>query len=137
KKLLSQPSVEIEIQRTDTVEGSNACLEKSDPDKALTLSRHPLQVEKGLPFLLNADSLYAKDFLNGFTAPLGVRDVSTLKTKGKKWGYGLPTSWEQELDMIEATLCERLFEAGVVAVGTHNGKRCFCVAAFGEALSED
>lgn len=136
-KLLIQHLIEIDNHRIYAVEGSNEWLDKSDTDKALTLSRHPIQVEKALKNLLNGGWYYAEDFLKGFTGTLGLKDAVTLKCKGKKWRYALPAYTQQERHMIESTLCERLFEAGVVAIGTHKGKSCFSVTPFGKALLED
>lgn len=118
-------------------ENGLAWLLKNDQDKALTLSRHPIQVERDLKRVNNAGWVYVDDFLKGFTGSLGFKENAALKRKGKKWKYCLPSYTQEEMTLIEKTLCERLFEAGIVATGIHNGKACFCVTPFGKMILEE
>jgi hypothetical protein len=60
-----------------------------------------------------------------------------LKNRGKRWKYVTPVYSEQERGLMEMTIFERLYQLGMVATGTHNGKKCFCVTTFGAmALGE-
>jgi DNA-binding Lrp family transcriptional regulator len=136
-KLLINHMVEIDKERAYALEISLEWLQKSDQEKALTMSRHPIQVEKDLKRVLNLGWIYVEDFLKGFTGAFGLKETGSLKNKGKKWKYVLPSYTPQELEMIQTTLCERLFEAGVVAVGSLLEKPCICVTPFGKALLED
>lgn len=136
-KLLINHLVEIDKERMYPLEISVEWLQKSDQEKALTMSRHPIQVERDLRRVINHGWVYVEEFLKGFTATFGLKEMASLKNKGKKWKYVLPVYTAQELEMIEMTLCERLFEAGVVATGTHLGKSCICITSFGKALLEE
>lgn len=103
-------------------------------DKAMTMTRHPIQVEKGLRRVLHGGWIYVEDFIHGFTGGLRSKETIALVNKGKNWKYHLPDYNDEERALIETTLCQRLFEAGIVATGTHCGKACFCVTPFGMSL---
>jgi hypothetical protein len=128
-------------------------LDMRPENRALFLSRHPLnrptsrlvpaeiitdrnarEAEKSILRVLNSGWVYFEDFLKGVIAPLSVDSFVILKRLGKTWKYTLPAYSEEELALIKATVLEWLFETGVTAVGTHNGKECFCVTAFGQSL---
>jgi DNA-binding Lrp family transcriptional regulator len=136
-KLLMNRLAEIRDHRLFALESAENWLKKSDVNKALTMSRHPIQVEKNLKRVIDYEWIYVEDFLKGFTGAIGSKEFVSLRNKGKKWRYALPTYSRQELEVIETTLCERLFEAGIVAVGTHLGKRCICVTSYGQVALED
>lgn len=112
-------------------------LQRPMTNKALTFTRHPTKVEKSLKRVLGSGWIYVDDFIKGFTGTLPGKDPVQLQQKGKKWRYALPSYSQEELELIETTLCERLFEAGFVAMGTHNGRRCFTITPFGKSILED
>lgn len=112
-------------------------LKKPVQDRALSFSRHPIKVEKSLKRVLESGWIYVEDFINGFTGAINGKGPVALQQKGKRWKYVLPTYTEEEKILIETTLCERLFEAGLVAVGTHANRPCFKVTAFGRIALED
>lgn len=103
-------------------------------DKAMSMTRHPIQVEKGLRRVLHGGWVYVEDYVRGFTGCLRGKEPVALVNKGKRWKYQLPEYEGDDRALIEATLCQRLFEAGIVATGTHCGKACFCVTPFGISL---
>lgn len=103
-------------------------------DKAMTMTRHPIQVEKGLRRVLQSGWVYVEDFVKGFTGAFRSKDPVLLIQKGKRWKYAIPEYNDEERSLIRTTLCERLFEAGIVATGTHLGKPCFCVTPFGISM---
>ncbi|CUI16556.1 hypothetical protein PNK_0931 [Candidatus Protochlamydia naegleriophila] len=88
-------------------------------------------IEKYLKRLHHQEWVYLDDFLKGFAAPLGDREPISLKNKGKKWKYLLPTYLPEELAFIRLMITERLFELGIVSTGLHNNQVCFCVTPFG------
>jgi|GEM_PF-3150523 len=118
-------------------ESAHNWLKKSIGDRALSMSRHPTAVEKGLHRVLRSGWVYVDDFLNGFFGVLGSKEKLSLKNRGKKWGYFLPEYTDEEKAVIRKTLTERLFEAGFVALGEHQGKQCFCVTNFGRKFLEE
>lgn len=118
-------------------ESAHKWLKKSIEDRALSMSRHPTAVEKGLHRVLQIGWVYVDDFLEGFFGVLGSKEKLSLKNRGKKWGYFLPEYTDEEKVVIRQTLTERLFEAGFVALGEHQGKQCFCVTNFGRKFLEE
>lgn len=136
-KMLMSRLVEIHNKQVRALELSQEWIKKSDQDKAMTMTRHPIQVEKSLKRILSFGWVYVDDFMKGFTGSLGSREQISLKNKGKRWRYAIPAYTDEEKALIEKTLCERLFEAGIVDVGTYKGKTCICVTPFGRMCLED
>ncbi|WP_068468419.1 hypothetical protein [Candidatus Protochlamydia phocaeensis] len=88
-------------------------------------------IEKSLRRFAVSEWIYVEDFIKGFTAPLGDRDPIGLKNRGKKWRYVFPVYQEDELNFIRFVITERLFELGVISLGSHQGKPCFCLTSVG------
>lgn len=128
--------VDPENDQLTLLERAEEWLSLSIVDKALTMSRHPIQVEKALKRVLHSGWVYVDDFLSGFMGVLRGKEPIVLTNKGKRWSYPIPSYNEEELALIRATLCQRLFEAGIVATGSHCGKPCFSVTAFGISMLE-
>ncbi len=105
-------------------------------DKALSMTRHPIQVEKGLMRVLHCGWVTVEDFMRGFMGNLRGRGPLLLTNLGKHWKYPIPSYNDEERALIEKTLVRQLFEAGVVATGSYQGKACFCVTPFGLSLLE-
>lgn len=104
------------------------------PEKAMTMTRHPIQVERGLHRVLHSGWVYVDDFLRGFTGVLRGKEPLALTQLGKRWKYLIPRYNEEEQGLIRTTLYRRLYEAGIVATGTCEGRECFCVTPFGVSL---
>lgn len=118
-------------------ESATSWLAKSIEERALSLSRHPTAVEKGLNRLILSGWTYVDDFMRGFTGVLTGKEKIALRNKGKKWGYFRPEYNEEEQALIRTTLTKRLFEAGFIALGEHQGKECFIVTTFGRKYLEE
>lgn len=88
-------------------------------------------IEKSLSSLAPYEWVALDRFIQGFTAPIGDKELITLKNKGKKWKYIIPTYTNQEREFIQAVIMERLAELGVVNTGLYQGKPCFCLTSFG------
>lgn len=88
-------------------------------------------IEKSLRRLSPNEWVELSHFMKGFIAPIGDKEPVSLKSKGKKWKYVLPTYTAQEKKFIECVIMERLLELGVVATGFNRGKPCFCLTTFG------
>lgn len=136
-KLLFMKLAEIKKEALHPTENTKEWLKKSIQDKALSMSRHPIQVERSLIRVMDSGWIYVDDFLKGFAYSLGSREHVTLKNKGKRWCYTIPVQTDEDIVQIKTTLSQRLLEAGIVSVGTHDKKLCFTVTAFGKmTLSE-
>ncbi len=88
-------------------------------------------IEKSLKRLTPNEWVTLDDFLKGFITPIGNKELVTLKNKGKKWKYVIPSYTEQEKQFIKAVIMERLSELGVVLTGFYQGIPCFCLTKFG------
>lgn len=107
-------------------------------DKEMVLNeRDARETERSLRRIIHYGWIYFEDFMKGFVAPIGSAEPVYLKQRGKRWKYVLPIYGEQERNMIEETIFGRLFESGLVAIGVHDGKKCFCVTPFGRMSLED
>jgi len=90
--------------------------------------------EKAVMRVLHTGWVLFEDFDKGVIVPFGDHAPATLKKCGKGWKYALPEYTPEERAFIRAIVFEWLFEAGITAVGTYNGKECFTVTAFGQSL---
>ncbi len=115
-------------------------LYRHSSNRMLHASKHPSvhsernirEAEKSLKRVVNCGWIYLDDFLKGITAPIGNNEPVALKNKGKRWRYAIPAYSPEELEMIKATICERLFEVGMVSLGLHRDKLCFTLTPFGK-----
>lgn len=137
---------EIRNKQLHALEFSTEWLKMPLTDQALALYRHPAnrfnipeiysekdirEVQKSLKRVGNAGWILFDDFKKGFIRPIANREPVTLQAKGKRWKYALPSYSESDYELIEKTIFCRLFETGMVAIGTYEGQRCFCVTPFG------
>lgn len=75
-------------------------------------------------------------FMEGAIIPLRPEIDVRITRQGRRWHYALPSYTEAEIALMKKTLFEGLFEAGIVALGTHQEtkKTYFKVTPFGEAM---
>jgi hypothetical protein len=139
--------------RLYALDSANDWLDMSLENRALFLYRHPLnqmistpqfpiergvrEAERSIKRVLHGRWVYFDDFIRSSFVPLNEESVVVLKKTGKHWKYTLPTYSEAEKGLIKATVFEWLFEAGIVAIGTHQNRDCFCVTPFGKFFFED
>lgn len=88
-------------------------------------------VEKKLRKFTPEEWIDIDHFIAGFIAPIGDKEPVTLKKKGKKWKYEIPTYTDHDQRFIQAVVLERLAELGVVDTGVHKGKKVFCLTPYG------
>ncbi|MBS0621194.1 MAG: hypothetical protein JSS61_07040 [Verrucomicrobia bacterium] len=135
------------------LESANDWLDMRPENRAMFLYRHPLnrlltkgvssellteralrEGEKSIVRVLNSGWVYFDEFMRGAIVSLNEGTSVLLKRQGKTWHYTLPQYSDEELALIKAILFEWLFEAGIIATGTHLGKECFTVTQFGQSL---
>lgn len=95
------------------------------------------EIERGLKQVIGLGWVYFEDFARALTVSVGNAAPVTLKRIGKRWRYDLPQYSQEELSCVRWVVLSRLFEAGMVAVGVHDGKECFCVTPFGRMAFGD
>ena len=125
-------------------------LEMSEENRALYIYRHPhnqilthqlpetlanerniREVERAVKRVLHGKWVYFDDFLKGVLVQFDNDSQIVLKRTGKTWRYTLPGYDENQQTLIRATLFEWLFETGMVATGTLNGRECLSATPFG------
>lgn len=135
------------------LDAANEWLDQRIENRALYVYRHPLnrlslegvspslcnektirEAERSVHRALYSGWVYFDEFLKGVIVPLNEESVVTLKRSGRSWKYALPEYSEEEKILIKETIFRWLFEVGIVAIGTHEGRDCFCVTAFGRSL---
>ena len=138
------------------LEAADDWLNMSLENRALNLYRHPLnrilgrsiptdiasernirEAEKSIKRALHGKWVFFDDFVKGILVPLSEHSVIALKKTGKNWKYSLPVYSEEEKALIKATIFEWLFETGMVAAGSSNGRDCFAVTPFGRFFFEE
>lgn len=139
--------------RLYALEAANDWLDMKLENRAHYLYRHPLnrilsielppylcgekslrEAEKCILRVIDKGWVDFEEFYKGVNVPLSEKSTVVLKKVGKAWKYAIPEYSEDERHLIEAVIYEWLFEIGVVATGTHQGKKCFCVTSFGQTL---
>lgn len=95
------------------------------------IDRNLRETEKSLKRIVNIGWIYFEDFTKACTAPIGANKPVSLQRKGKRWKYQLPEFTQEDISTLHHYIFLNLFQAGMVATGTHNGSLCFCVTPFG------
>lgn len=154
KNLLDKSSllnlIELRENRIHALEAAGNWIKKTIQEQAMTLYRHPSnrigvshalfteknvrEVERNLKRVVNIGWIKFSDFMAGFFSPIGNAEPVALKNKGKKWRYATPEFSSEENSFIEAIILERLFQVGVVAIGSYEEEPCFCITPFGRLL---
>lgn len=128
-------------------------LEMRPENRALYLYRHPLNkitsadlpshlltektirdAEKAIVRVLDSGWILFEDFIPSVMVAFGEHTPVSLKECGKTWKYLRPSYNPQEISLLRAIIFESLFESGMTAVGTYEGKDCFCVTPFGQSI---
>ena len=152
-KLCQIKLADVVDDRLYALEAANDFLDMRSESRGIFLYRHPLnrldeaqipshlcternckEAEKSIQRVLSSGWVYLSDFIRGTIVPLGEDSLVMLKRQGKTWKYCLPTYSEEEAALIKAVVFDWLFEVGVTAIGTHQGKECFMVTPFGQSL---
>ncbi|NGX38361.1 MAG: hypothetical protein K1000chlam2_01534 [Chlamydiae bacterium] len=125
-------------------------------DRAIYLYRHPLngidspnlpeelceprivrEAEKSVSRIVNSGWVFLEDFLKGIFIPLKESHIVSLVRQGRSWKYQLPHYTESELNFFKTVIKNWLFEAGITAWGTKDGRECFCLTSLGQELFSD
>lgn len=151
EKLILRKLAEYNEGKLKATEAGEGWLDLSLENRALYLYRHPQsqilsvsigeryvrEAEKSIKRVLHGKWVYFDDFLKGVLVPLNEQSVVMLKRVGKHWKYTLPIYGDGEKALLKATIFEWLYELGMVAIGTYQGKECFCVTHFGRFFFDD
>jgi len=105
-----------------------------DIPKYLQTEKSLLEAEKSIKRILHSRWVFFEDFLKGVMAPITDNHQVNLKGCGKSYKYFLPSYSREEILFIKKVIFEKLFEAGIVSIGSLDSKDCFCVTKLGQTL---
>ena len=103
-------------------------------DKTICSERNVRAVEKSINRIADQGWVYFDEFLRGVTVPLNEETETRMKKVGRTWRYTIPQYTEAQKAFIESMIIEWLFEAGIVRMGEHKGRVCFCTTSLGKSL---
>ncbi|MCH9631128.1 MAG: hypothetical protein S4CHLAM37_11440 [Chlamydiia bacterium] len=109
-------------------------LEYENFSAEVATERHIREIEKTISNVIHLGWVEYDEFMKGISASISEDSKIILKKVGKGWRYSLPQYTDEESRLIKRTILEWLFEAGLVSIGTYNGKDCFRVTAFGQSI---
>jgi len=109
-------------------------LKATDFPEALCQERVVREAEKSLSAVVNTGWVFLEEFLHGIFIPLNEEQVIRLKRCGRSWKYEVPKYSEEEKNFFRALVQKRLYEAGITALGTCEGRSCFCLTPLGKNL---
>lgn len=109
-------------------------LDVENYSQEIATERNIREIEKSLNNVIHTGWVYFDEFMKNFSACISENSKISLKKTGKNWSYSLPEYSEEEKSLIEKTILEWLFEAGLVSIGTHENQNCFCVTSFGQSI---
>ncbi|OGN64880.1 MAG: hypothetical protein A2888_03445 [Chlamydiae bacterium RIFCSPLOWO2_01_FULL_28_7] len=132
-------------------DSSNEWLLMDNEKKVLHLYYHPLntfqyenfneislkEAEKSISKVINCGYVYFDDFIINSFANVSEERSIELKPFGKSYKYVFPTYNIEETKFIKSVIFDRLFEAGIVSIGSIKAKDCFRVTKLGKLLFEE
>lgn len=92
------------------------------------------EIEKTISRILDSGWVFFDDFLSGIIAPISDNSKMFLKKTGRYWKYTLPDYSEEEQQLFRKIIFEWLFEAGIIATGSLQGKDCLCITPLGQSM---
>ncbi|NGX26458.1 MAG: hypothetical protein K940chlam6_00379 [Chlamydiae bacterium] len=122
-------------------------------DRALYLYRHPLnyledpklpdelcshrhlrEAEKSICRVVNTGWVFLDNFIKAIFIPLKEDHMIKLVRLGRTWKYRLPEYSEKEIAFFKAVIQNWLFEQGITALGSLEGRECFTLTPLGQDL---
>ena len=100
----------------------------------LSTERNIHEIENSLSRIIGLGWVYYDHFLSGMIVPISESSKVTLKKKGRAWHYSLPEYTQDEKKLIKLITQDWLFEAGVIALGTHQDRVCIQVTPLGKQM---
>ncbi len=111
----------------------NHIVNKDIPNTLLT-EKKIREAEKSILRILHIGWVYFEDFVKSFLVSFDTDNSVKLKKFGKIYKYNIPVYTQEEVLFIKTVVFERLFETGIVAIGSIKQKDCLMVTEFGRSL---
>lgn len=108
--------------------------EFSEFPEEICTERNIREIEKTISRILDSEWVAFDDFMNGIIAPISDNSRMRLKKTGRYWQYTLPDYSENESLLIHKVIYEWLFESGMIATGSYQGKECMKITSLGQSL---
>ncbi|MDJ0651795.1 MAG: hypothetical protein QNJ27_02140 [Simkaniaceae bacterium] len=102
--------------------------------KEICTERNIHEIEKSISRILDSSWVLFEDFLHGVIAPISENSKMSLKKTGRYWKYSLPNYSEDEIALIRLIIYDWLFQGGIVATGSYQGKECLRITSFGQSM---
>jgi hypothetical protein len=96
-----------------------------------------LEAEKSIKRALHGKWILFDAFWQGVTVPFEEGSSVQLQKTGKHFRYVIPSYKEEHKTLLKSVVFERLFEAGMVDIGSWKGEDAFRVTPFGQTLFAD
>ncbi len=109
-------------------------MEKASKNRQLYSPTHIRAAEKTLRDVMELGWVLFDEFIQSATHPITQSCGVALTRKGCKWHYSFPEYAADEIQLIYDTIFERLFQCGMVDIGTCREKPCFKVTPFGQSI---
>lgn len=106
----------------------------SEYPKEICTERNIHEIEKSISRIIDSGWVLLDEFLSGVIAPISENSKMSLKKTGRYWKYSLPDYSEGELKLIRQVIHQWLFEGGIIATGTYNGKDCLRITPLGQSM---
>lgn len=152
-KLFTHKLAQVEEGKVVLLKAASQWLAQSREDQALQLYRQPTQqfyqygvpanlcndknireIEKSLQKLGQIGWVKFDEFFKGLLIPIGQTTEVTLKKVGRQWKYVLPQYSDDEKLLVKATIFERLWEMGMVEIGTFESTDSFRMTSLGQKV---
>ncbi|MCB1072603.1 MAG: hypothetical protein KDK96_05815 [Chlamydiia bacterium] len=102
--------------------------------KEICTERNIHEIEKSISRIIDSGWVLFDEFLNGIIAPISENSKMSLKKTGRYWKYSLPDYSEDEMALIRLIIFNWLFEGGIIATGSYQGKECLRITPLGQSM---
>ena len=102
--------------------------------KEIYTERNIHEIEKSICRIIDSGWVLFDEFLNGVIAPISEKSKMSLKKRGRYWKYSLPDYSEEEMILIRLIIYNWLFEGGIIATGSFQGKECLRITSLGQSM---
>ncbi len=92
------------------------------------------EIEKSISRIIDSGWVLLDEFLSGVIAPISENSKMSLKKTGRYWKYSLPDYSEGEFALIRLVIFNWLFEGGIIATGSFQGKECLRITPLGQSM---
>ena len=127
-------SLHIEKRSLNTYKLTPTNFSFTDFPSEICSERNIHEIEKTISRIIESEWVFLEDFLSGIIAPISENSKMFLKKTGRFWKYTPPDYSENEMELFKKVIYEWLFEAGIIATGSYEGKECIKITPLGQSM---